>query len=148
MAQGTNAYGGAIYNLGSITFTGNNIFAGNTANGVLNDIYNIGTITISSGTTQLNSGYNGTDAGKLNISAGATFDLNENNGEIHTSALGIMKNSGTFNLGIDLASSTSYDKFTLASGSSGKITIIPARSRRNSVLWQNDTEYHWPRSIG
>ncbi len=41
--------GGAIYNRGEISFSDNNVFEGNTANNVKNDIYNDGTINVTGG---------------------------------------------------------------------------------------------------
>ncbi|MBQ0013163.1 MAG: autotransporter domain-containing protein, partial [Proteobacteria bacterium] len=43
--------GGAIYNEGILALTGNNVFSNNKANGVLNDIYNVGTISIADNLT-------------------------------------------------------------------------------------------------
>ncbi|MCQ2581597.1 MAG: autotransporter domain-containing protein [Alphaproteobacteria bacterium] len=50
--------GGAIFNKGTLNFTGTNIFSGNKANGVLNDIYNSGTLNIS-GDLTLDGGITG-----------------------------------------------------------------------------------------
>lgn len=55
MAETEN--GGAIYNSGTLNFAGTNTFTDNTANGTPNDIYNISAVTITGGTTTLNSGY-------------------------------------------------------------------------------------------
>lgn len=54
--KGDYALGGAIYNKGELTFTGNNTFTDNIVNDKPNDIYNAGTITVADGTTTLNSG--------------------------------------------------------------------------------------------
>ena len=54
--KGDYALGGAIYNEGELTFTGNNTFSDNIVNDKPNDIYNAGTITVKDGTTTLNSG--------------------------------------------------------------------------------------------
>lgn len=54
--KGDYALGGAIYNEGELTFTGNNTFTDNIVNDKPNDIYNAGTITVAGGTTTLNSG--------------------------------------------------------------------------------------------
>ena len=54
--KGDYALGGAIYNEGELTFTGNNTFTDNIVNDKPNDIYNAGTITVKDGTTTLNSG--------------------------------------------------------------------------------------------
>lgn len=69
-------FGGAIYNEteASVFLSGNNTFTGNTANGVANDIYNDGTLTIASGMTSIDGGING--AGALDIKSGATLNMN------------------------------------------------------------------------
>ena len=75
--RGNNAakLGGAIHNetKGTIKFDGNNVFAGNTAANVANDINNRGEINIASGTTTLGGGITGD--GTLTISDGATLDI-------------------------------------------------------------------------
>lgn len=65
--KGDYALGGAIYNEGELTFTGNNTFTDNIINDKPNDIYNAGTITVKDGTTTLNSG--------LILAAGSTTDV-------------------------------------------------------------------------
>lgn len=65
--------GGAIYNGGVLHLKGTNAFSGNTANGVANDIHNIGTLNIASGTTTLEGGVTGT--GDVNVASGATLDI-------------------------------------------------------------------------
>lgn len=67
--------GGAIYNKerGNIVLDGENLFSGNTAAGVANDIYNNGTVTVASGTTTLGGGITGT--GNLTIKDGATLSI-------------------------------------------------------------------------
>ena len=65
--KGDYALGGAIYNEGELTFTGNNTFTDNIVNDKPNDIYNAGTITVKDGTTTLNSG--------LILAAGSTTDV-------------------------------------------------------------------------
>ncbi len=65
--------GGAIYNEAKITFNGENVFSGNMAGGVANDIHNIGTMTVASGTTTLGGGITGN--GALTIADGATLDI-------------------------------------------------------------------------
>lgn len=47
--------GGAIYNTGTLHFAGTNTFKGNNA-AEGNDIYNVGSVTVESGVTGLNSG--------------------------------------------------------------------------------------------
>ena len=65
--------GGAIYNEAKLTFNGENVFSGNMAGGVANDIHNIGTMTVASGTTTLGGGITGN--GALTIADGATLDI-------------------------------------------------------------------------
>lgn len=67
--------GGAIWNnaSGVIDFAGDNIFTDNVANGVGNDIHNLGTVNIVSGTTSINGGITGD--GTLTIADGATLDI-------------------------------------------------------------------------
>ena len=69
-------FGGAIYNEteANVFLSGNNTFTGNTANGVANDIYNDGALTIASGMTSIDGGING--AGALDIKSGATLNMN------------------------------------------------------------------------
>ncbi len=67
--------GGAIANYaGNITFSGTNVFQGNTANGSANDIYNRGRITFVDGsTTTMDGGVTGN--GTLDVASGATLNL-------------------------------------------------------------------------
>ena len=68
------ADGGAIYNIGDITFAGTNSFNGNTAGGVANDIYNAGTLNFADGSeTTMDGGVTGD--GVLTIASGATLNL-------------------------------------------------------------------------
>lgn len=64
-ATGEHAHGGAIFNAGTITFTGSNTFAGGGAN----DIFNARIITVTDGTTTLDSG--------LSLAAGSTTTVKE-----------------------------------------------------------------------
>lgn len=67
--------GGAIYNdtRGIITFNGDNVFAGNFANGAANDIHNMGQITVATGETTIGGGITG--SGSITISDGATLNI-------------------------------------------------------------------------
>lgn len=67
--------GGAIYNdeRGKIVLGGENLFSGNTAAGVANDIHNEGALVISDGVTKLGGGITGT--GNLTIAKGATLSI-------------------------------------------------------------------------
>ena len=64
--------GGAIYNTVAMTLNGENVFSGNMAGGAANDIHNIGTMKVASGTTPLGGGITGN--GALTNAAGGTLD--------------------------------------------------------------------------
>lgn len=66
--------GGAIYadEGATINLSGTNTFTGNTAAGSANDIYNLGALNITGGTTTIDGGIDGT--GALTVS-GATLDI-------------------------------------------------------------------------
>ena len=66
--------GGAIYNAGTMKLTGINTFSDNTANGVGNDVHNVGAMTVESGVTKLNSGYTQEGASSaLNVNSGSSL---------------------------------------------------------------------------
>ncbi len=67
--------GGAIFNaaIGKLTFDGNNVFSGNMAGGVANDIHNMGALTVAGGTTTIDGGITGT--GTLTVADGATLNI-------------------------------------------------------------------------
>lgn len=71
--KGDYALGGAIYNEGELTFTGNNTFTDNIINDKPNDIHNSGNVTVTSGTTTLGSGYS-QDKGSLTVKGGAALE--------------------------------------------------------------------------
>lgn len=68
-----SANGGAIYNNIEFVLSGVNSFSGNKANNVANDIYNVGALTIASGTTTIDGGISGT--GTLTIANDATLNI-------------------------------------------------------------------------
>lgn len=67
--------GGAIYNEAGATtvLSGNNLFSGNVANKLANDIHNMGTLNITSGTTAFDGGVTGT--GTFTLASDATLEL-------------------------------------------------------------------------
>lgn len=71
--KGDYALGGAIYNEGELTFTGNNTFTDNIVNDKPNDIYNAGTITVKDGTTSLGGGLTLAD-GTVTVTDSGTLD--------------------------------------------------------------------------
>ena len=67
--------GGAIYNElgGTVILSGDNMFSGNVANKSANDIHNMGTLNITSGTTAFDGGVTGT--GTFTLASDATLEL-------------------------------------------------------------------------
>lgn len=99
VAKGEEALGGAIYNAGELKFTGINTFANNTLNGVANDIYNAGTITVEGGTTTLGSGLvlaaNSStviNGGALVVNGSTTWEEASANVALSTGTLTLQKN--------------------------------------------------------
>lgn len=67
--------GGALFNEAGalMTLTGNNVFTGNMAGGVGNDIHNMGALTVAGGTTTIDGGITGN--GTLTVADGATLNI-------------------------------------------------------------------------
>ena len=109
--------GGAIYNEAKITFNGENVFSGNMAGGVANDIHNIGTMTVASGTTTLGGGITGN--GALTIADGATLDIGTTT--VEQASIDI---DGTLNA--SMLSSDNYGKLladSITTGENGKLQL-------------------------
>ena len=96
--------GGAIYNTtgSEIVFNGTNTFSGNTANGVANDIYNDGTVTVASGETVLDGGITG--KGTVDIDGGKLVAAT-----IHANANTINLKNGTLQTGSDQVMQAALD---------------------------------------
>lgn len=109
--------GGAIYNEAKITFNGENVFSGNMAGDVANDIHNIGTMTVASGTTTLGGGITGN--GALTIADGATLDIGTTT--VEQASIDI---DGTLNA--SMLSSDNYGKLladSITTGENGKLQL-------------------------
>ena len=127
--KGDYALGGAIYNKGELTFTGNNTFTDNIVNDKPNDIYNAGTITVKDGTTTLNSGLilaadSTTDVqgGALVVSGSTTWKAESAKMSLTNGALTLQKNdvlNGYEKLADQL---TNKEQLTLQSGTLYLIT--------------------------
>ena len=67
--------GGAVFNGagGTVNLAGINVFSGNVAHGLANDIHNMGTLNITGGTTTLDGGVTGT--GTFTLASGAELDI-------------------------------------------------------------------------
>ncbi len=119
--SGNNAKrnGGAIYNeaVAQFTLNGENVFSGNMAGGVANDIHNIGTMTVASGTTTLGGGITGN--GALTIADGATLDIGTTT--VEQASIDI---DGTLNA--SMLSSDNYGKLladSITTGENGKLQL-------------------------
>lgn len=99
----TKENGGAIFNgtEAVMTMAGTNTFTGNTANGLANDIHNMGTFTIASGETTIDGGITGT--GSFTVASGATFNIGNT-----TIEQGEFVLNGV--LGVDVLSATQFGK--------------------------------------
>ena len=109
--------GGAIYNEAKITFNGENVFSGNMAGGAANDIHNIGTMTVASGTTTLGGGITGN--GSLTISDGAVLNIGTTT--VEQASIDI---DGTLNA--SMLSSDNYGKLladSITTGKNGKLQL-------------------------
>lgn len=109
--------GGAIYNSGILTLNGENVFSGNMAGGAANDIHNIGTMTVASGTTTLGGGITGN--GALTIANGATLDIGTTT--VEQASIDI---DGTLNA--SMLSSDNYGKLLadiITTGENGKLQL-------------------------
>lgn len=109
--------GGAIYNTVAMTLNGENVFSGNMAGGAANDIHNIGTMTVASGTTTLGGGITGN--GALTIADGATLDIGTTT--VEQASIDI---DGTLNA--SMLSSDNYGKLladSITTGENGKLQL-------------------------
>lgn len=123
--SGNNAKrnGGAIYNeaVAQFTLTGKNVFSGNMAGGAANDIHNIGTMTVASGTTTLGGGITGN--GALTIADGATLDIGTTT--VEQASIDI---DGTLNA--SMLNSDNYGKLladSITTGENGKLQLTIGR---------------------
>lgn len=109
--------GGAIYNTVAMTLNGENVFSGNMAGGAANDIHNIGTMTVASGTTTLGGGITGN--GSLTISDGAALNIGTTT--VEQASIDI---DGTLNA--SMLSSDNYGKLladSITTGENGKLQL-------------------------
>ena len=100
-----------------MTLNGENVFSGNMAGGVANDIHNIGTMTVASGTTTLGGGITGN--GALTIADGATLDIGTTT--VEQASIDI---DGTLNA--SMLSSDNYGKLladSITTGENGKLQL-------------------------
>ena len=147
--RGNNAakLGGAIHNetKGTITFAGNNVFAGNTAANVANDINNRGKINIASGTTTLDGGITGD--GTLTLASGATLNIGsakvvqktiDLNGDIVASIVNA-NSFGRFVGDVDLSADS---ELTLDVGAAGEYSIFGDAEIAAGKITYNDSVFN------
>ena len=131
----SGGFGGAVYNdtKGSLTFQGDNVFAGNTAAGVANDIHNLGSLTFADGTTIIGGGITGT--GSLSLNEGATLNIGAN-----TIAQGTMNING--NVAASIVNSQSYGKLVgdLTVGDSAELTLKIGATGVYNIFADEDLE--------
>lgn len=119
--------GGAIYNElnGKVFLSGTNTFTGNKADGIANDIYNLGELAVISGETTIDGGIDGTGSLTIakdavlnigtatiaqgNIDVAGTINASVLNQESFAQILGNVTGSGT--LALSLASAGTYQVF-------------------------------------
>ena len=147
--RGNNAakLGGAIHNetKGTITFAGNNVFAGNTAANVANDINNRGKINIASGTTTLDGGITGD--GTLTLASGATLNIGsakveqktiDLNGDIVASIV----NANSFGQFVGDVNLSTDSELTLDVGAAGEYSIFGDAEIVADKITYNDSVFN------
>ncbi len=105
--------GGAIYNIGTINFSGSNTFGdaedaikANTANGVANDIHNLGTVNVLGGETTIGGGITGD--GKVNVKDGTLKFLVDAGASDNTFTIG--NNDANSKATLQLSENASFDQ--------------------------------------
>ena len=139
------ANGGAIYNSGALTLNGDNTFSGNMAGGVANDIHNVGTMTVASGTTTLGGGITG--EGTLTLASGATLNIGSAkvvqktinlNGDIVASIVNA-NSFGQFVGDVDLSADS---ELTLDVGAAGEYSIFGNAEIEADKITYNDSVFN------
>lgn len=135
--------GGAIFNdgtgdkngtVGSIILSGNNTFTGNTANGVANDIHNLGKLTVADGTTTIDGGITG-DTGTLTVADGAT--LNIGTATVEQAELTL---DGT--VGATIIGANNYGKLLAETyNGNGKVSLNVATTGTYNIFSETANEY-------
>lgn len=125
--------GGAIYNAGAIELSGNNVFTGNMAGGVGNDIYNLGKLTVSDGTTTIDGGIAGD--GALTIADGATLNIGTTTVQQKELTL-----DGT--VGATIVGANNYGKLLAETyKGNGKVSLNVATTGTYNIFGENANEY-------
>ena len=127
--------GGALFNEANAqtTLAGENTFTGNMAGGVGNDIYNLGKLTVSGGTTTIDGGITGD--GALAIADGAT--LNIGTATVQQKELTL---DGT--VGATIIGANNYGKLLAETyKGNGKVSLNVATTGTYNIFGENANEY-------
>lgn len=127
--------GGALFNEANaqITLSGENTFTGNIANGVGNDIYNLGKLTVLDGTTTIDGGITGD--GALTIADGATLNIGTTTVQQKELTL-----DGT--VGATIIGANNYGKLLAETyKGNGKVSLNVATTGTYNIFGENANEY-------
>lgn len=127
--------GGALFNEANaqITLAGENTFTGNMAGGVGNDIYNLGKLAVTGGTTTIDGGITGD--GALAIADGAT--LNIGTATVQQKELTL---DGT--VGATIIDANNYGKLLAETyNGNGKVSLNVATTGTYNIFGENANEY-------
>ena len=127
--------GGALFNEAGalMTLTGNNVFTGNMAGGVGNDIYNLGKLMVTGGTTTIDGGIAGD--GALTIADGATLNIGTTTVQQKELTL-----DGT--VGATIVGANNYGKLLAETyNGNGKVSLNVATTGTYNIFGENANEY-------
>ena len=139
------ANGGAIYNSGALTLNGDNTFSGNMAGGVANDIHNVGTMTVASGTTTLGGGITG--EGTLTLASGATLNIGsakvvQNTIDLDGDIIASIVNANSFGQFVGHVDLSADSELTLDVGAAGEYSIFGNAEIEADKITYNDSVFN------
>ncbi|MBO8425355.1 MAG: autotransporter domain-containing protein [Proteobacteria bacterium] len=137
--------GGAIYNVGTISFDGDNVFRGNTVAGVANDIHNVGTMKVASGTTTLGGGITG--EGTLTLASGATLNIGsakvvQNTIDLDGDIIASIVNANSFGQFVGHVDLSADSELTLDVGAAGEYSIFGNAEIEADKITYNDSVFN------
>ena len=139
------ANGGAIYNSGALTLNGDNTFSGNMAGGVANDIHNVGTMKVASGTTTLGGGITG--EGTLTLASGATLNIGsakvvQNTIDLDGDIIASIVNANSFGQFVGHVDLSADSELTLDVGAAGEYSIFGNAEIEADKITYNDSVFN------
>ena len=139
------ANGGAIYNSGALTLNGDNTFSGNMAGGVANDIHNVGTMKVASGTTTLGGGITGD--GTLTLASGATLNIGsakvvQNTIDLDGDIIASIVNANSFGQFVGHVDLSADSELTLDVGAAGEYSIFGNAEIEADKITYNDSVFN------